>query len=113
MHHRGAHFPQTRASRAMAQLTIQGTVFLEGGEFPIAGVTVVAAIPSEEGLEDRLSHKPARIELGRSVTNDDGSFTIQTAADDLRIARWACVLQQCGDFKFRLTCFDDGDTLLH
>ena len=66
----------------MSQLTIRGSVSLEGGEFPIAGVTVVAAIPSDEEAEDRSSHQPVRMQIGRVVTDSDGSFTIETDADD-------------------------------
>ena len=97
----------------MSQLTIRGSVSLEGGEFPIAGVTVVAAIPSDEEAEDRSSHQPVRMQIGRVVTDSDGSFTIETDADDQRISRWACALRHCSDFKFRLACFDDDETLLH
>src|SRR5437773_7852139 len=97
----------------MSQLTIRGSVSLEGGEFPIAGVTVVAAIPSDDETEERSSHQPVRMQIARVVTDSDGSFTIEPDGDDPRTSRWVCVLRNCDEFKFRLTCLDRDETMLH
>ncbi len=96
----------------MPDLTIRGTVSLEGGEFAVAGVTVLAFMPAEAVADKHTSARDDRIQLGRAVTDSDGSFAIETGDDPL-VSRCACVLKNCSDFKFRLACFDQDEALLH
>ena len=93
----------------MSQLTIRGLVSLESGEFPIAGVTVVATMTSDESG----SYESLRMQLGRAVTDNDGAFTIETDPEDPRVSRWACVLRNCGEFKYQLTYLDRDEAVLH
>lgn len=117
----------------MSQLIIRGTVASEGGEFRLAGVTVLATIspalpgPSEhtnersldrtDGLSRDHPHRDApgngRLVLGRVDTTTDGAFVITTDDADAQVARWACAMQSCRDFQFRVACLDIDGTLLH
>ena len=100
----------------MSQLIIHGTVSVEGGEFGVAGVTVLATIAPDlpdnsEHLYER-SHARERLLLGRAITTNDGTFVITTDESDAKIARWVCAMQSCTDFQFRLSCLDIDDTVL-
>ena len=92
----------------MSKLTLRGKV--ESGEFPVAGVTLIAQAPT--GMAPEAKDQSARLPLGRAVTDSDGIFTIETDENDALIARCACVLRSCREFKFHLQLFD-GDRLLH
>ena len=59
----------------MASLTIRGSVSLEGSEYPIAGVSVIATICQEDEEERRASsYEAVRLQLGRVETDSDGGF---------------------------------------
>lgn len=128
-----------------SDIMIRGTVTLDGGEFPIAGVTVIATMAPEEfaahenaddtvddTIEDtagkpgkesggqtgkqhsrQTTRSNTRLQLGRAVTQSDGTFAVETNALDARVSRWVCALKSCGEFQFRLTCLDTDGTLLH
>jgi hypothetical protein len=97
----------------MSSLTVRGAVLLEGGAFPIAGVTVVALMDGDAAPQARSSYQSVRMQLGRVVTDSDGSFAIETDDQDPVISRWACVLRNCDEFKFQLACVDLDDAPLH
>lgn len=97
----------------MSNLRILGLMSLEGGEFPLAGVTVIAVMPSEGLAEACGPSQSGKMEIGRTVTDSDGSFVIEADDQDPRVARWTCALQHCREFKFQITCFDNDETLLY
>jgi hypothetical protein len=97
----------------MLNFTIRGLVSLEGGEFPISGVAVSAIMTGEVVKEARGPRRSDRIQIGQTVTDDDGSFVIEADDQDPQIALWSCALQNCSEFKFQLACFDRDETLLH
>lgn len=97
----------------MSQLNIRGLVSLEGGDLPIAGVTVVAFMPATDIAKRGSSYDSNRMEIGRAVSGSDGAFAIETNDYDPLISRWACVLRNCSEFQFQLGCFDSDETLLH
>jgi hypothetical protein len=95
----------------MSSLTIRGAVSVEGGEFPVAGVTVIAQMPAGMVPDTKQSYQGVHIQLGRAVTDSDGRFEIETDEHDSLTARAACVLRTCGNLKFTVGAFD-GDELL-
>lgn len=97
----------------MSQLNIRGLVSLEGGDLPIAGVTVIAFMPAVDTAKHGSSYDSNRMEIGRAVSGSDGAFAIETNDNDPLISRRACVLRNCGEFQFHLGCFDRDETLLH
>src|SRR4029434_6904059 len=90
---------------------VQGTVTVEDGSFPVAGVTVAALMSA--AADAKSSCQKVRLELGRAVTDSDGQFTIEADDRDPEIARWACALRSCAEFEFQLVCLDDDETNLH
>lgn len=97
----------------MLHFMIRGSVSLEGGEFPISGVAVSAIMTGKVVKEARGPRRSDRIQIGQTVTDDDGSFVIEADDQDPQIALWSCALQNCSEFKFQLACFDRDETLLH
>ena len=89
-------------------LTIRGRAFLAKRDYPLAGVTVAAVAPAE-GIE---GHTEATIELGRAVSETNGTFAIQTGETSAQ-QKVTCLLRYCGDFPFRLRCLDRDGSLLH
>lgn len=97
----------------MSQLIIRGTVTVEGGEFLLAGVTVLASVVPDADSTNDKRYTEKRLELGQAVTANDGAFVIETNQHDTRIARWACAMQSCGEFQFQLSCLDIDGAVLH
>jgi hypothetical protein len=96
----------------MSQLNIRGRVSLEGGEFPVAGVTVIATMREVGVPGAKDTSRDTTVPLGRAVTDSDGAFAIETDQDDPRLSRWVCMIRHCGDYKFQVACFDHDETLL-
>jgi len=94
-------------------LTIRGVVSVENGEMPVAGVTVIARTPAHLVPDPKESYSDAQLEVGRGVTDSDGSFAIVTDDKDPAIGRAACVLRCCGEIKFQLVCLDRDEVQLH
>jgi hypothetical protein len=98
----------------MSQLTIRGSLSRHGGDLPVAGVIVTANIllDAESGEKDSQDSYAVGLQLGRAETDSDGSFVITTDDADPALSRWACVLQNCSEFRFQLACLDsDGAPL--
>jgi hypothetical protein len=97
----------------VADVIIHGTVTLAGSSIPLAGVTVVASMPTEPLGGLREAHADAYMQFGRAITDSDGGFTIMPVQEDPIVTRWLCALQHCSEFKFRIECLDTDRTLLH
>jgi hypothetical protein len=90
---------------------VQGTVTVENGTFPVAGVTVVAMMPL--GARAVSSCQKAELQLGRTVTDSEGVFVLEANAQDPEAMRWACAIRNCAEFEFQLVCLDEDGTQLH
>lgn len=90
---------------------VQGTVTVENGTFPVAGVTVVAMMPLGERAAGAC--ESAKLQLGRAVTDSEGVFVLEVDDQDPAAARWACAIRNCAEFEFQLVCLDEGGTQLH
>lgn len=97
----------------MSILMLRGSVTLEGGGFPVAGVTVVAVMPRDGSTAGRGRRKRDTVEFGRTETQIDGSFVIEVRDLPAEVAPWVCALQYCNEFKFQLACHDRDGGLLH
>ncbi|HEV7919119.1 MAG TPA: hypothetical protein VGO97_06025, partial [Solirubrobacterales bacterium] len=96
----------------MAQLTIRGSVRVQGGTFPVAGVAVTASLWLA-AADDVQSQDAVRLHLGRAETDTDGAFTIESDPADPRVSRWACALENCPEFALRLSCLDRDGASMH
>ena len=98
----------------MSSLTVRGVVSVEGSEFPVGGVTVIARMPAAAfAAAAKDSYQGVQVQIGRVDTDSDGSFEIETDENDEAIARYACLLRSCDDFRFTLAAFDGDELLLH
>src|SRR5262249_51985789 len=98
---------------AMSSLTFRGAVTLAVEGYPLAGVTVLATLVEDDATLASSTHQKSPLQLGRAESNRDGQFSFQTDANDVKVARWACALQNCDGFHFRLTLLDRDGTVLH
>jgi hypothetical protein len=90
---------------------VQGTVTVENGTFPVAGVTVVAMMPL--GARAASSCQKAELQLGRAVTDSEGVFVLEANAQDPEAMRWACAIRNCAEFEFQVVCLDEDGSQLH
>ena len=105
----------------MSPLMIRGTIAVAGGEFPVAGVTVIATTApdvtdtNEKSVDSAYQRPPAHKQqlLGQAITTNDGTFEIETDQSDATVARWTCAMQSCAAFQFRISCTDIDGTTLH
>ena len=66
--------------RSISNPFAQGTVTVENGTFPVAGVAVVAMMPLEARAAS--SCQKAELQLGRAVTDSEGVFVLEADAQD-------------------------------
>jgi hypothetical protein len=96
----------------MAQLVLQGTVSTHDGEYPVAGVLVRARATEATSTDVAKSDTECSLELGKAVTDASGVFTIETR-DDPAVARYACAMEGCAEFTYRLVCEDSDHCVLY
>jgi hypothetical protein len=87
-------------------------VSTEGGEWPVAGVNVVAHLVVPKGAAANDGDDSGDLEVGRAQSDADGNFRIEADDEEPGVRAWACVLQHCDSFHFRLSYFDQDGVLL-
>lgn len=78
----------------------------------MAGVRVVAHLSELDGAAVALADSAGNLEIGRGVTDAEGRFAIVAGSEDPRQATWACLLEHCDSFQFRLSCLERDETLI-